>query len=87
MRLRQQTAITMPFCYSYIRHLRTQTIQDRRAMLVPLDRDALHTHLRRRVLVTKRVLRLDDTPRGLAHTTGERVTHLVQMDVPHACSP
>jgi len=36
---------------------------------------------RRRVLVTKRALRLDDAPRGLAHPPGERVTRLVQLTV------
>ena len=45
-------------------------------MLVLLDRDPLYVDSgRRRALVPKRILRLDDAPRGLAHPPGERMMH------------
>ena len=46
-------------------------------MFVPLGRNSLHMYARRcRVLVSVRVLRLDDAPRGLAHPPGKGVTRL-----------
>ena len=48
-------------------------------MPVPLDRDPLHVDPgRRRVLVTKRILSLDDAPCRLTHPSGERVACLVE---------
>ena len=45
-------------------------------MPILLDRDPLHIDpRRRRVLVPKCILRLDDAPRGLAHPPGERMMH------------
>ena len=57
-------------------------------MPILLDRDPLHIDpCRRHVLVTKRILRLDDAPRRLAHPAGERVTCLVQVNIPDPCPP
>ena len=47
-------------------------------MPILLDRNPLHIDSgRRRVPMTKRILRLDDAPRGLAHPPGKGVSRLV----------
>jgi hypothetical protein len=40
---------------------------------------------RRRVPVTKRILRLDDAPHGLAHPAGKGVPLLMEVDISNAC--
>jgi len=57
-------------------------------MPVLLDRDSLHIDpCRRHVPVTQRVLRLDDASRGLTQSASERVSCLVQVDIPEAGPP
>ena len=66
--------------------LHIQAVQNRRAVPILLDRDPLHIDpCRRQVPVSKRVLRLDDAPRGLAHPLGKRVARLVQMKASGTC--
>ena len=57
-------------------------------MPVFLDRDPLHVDPgRRRVPVAKRILRLDDVPRGLAHPASKRMARLVQVGISDAGPP
>lgn len=57
-------------------------------MLILLDRNPLHVDPRcRRVIVTQRILRLNDTPRGLAHPPGERVACQARASIPDTGQP
>ena len=54
-------------------HLYTHPIQDRRTRPVLLDPNPLHVDsCRRSILMPQRVLRLDDTARGLVHPPGKK---------------